>query len=135
MILKFHISTAPLMWLPPRSTSIRSCSTRTSPCSAISRKRASPKGTFPSWKPQAVSVAALGYALPADSDIIATPDPQSRFFEDISEQRFIVTQDLLRNRKQQKLLWLLPITQIRELVSKVFAKVRSRKDNDKIAFN
>ena len=117
-----------------------------------------------------VSITKLGGILPAGQDIISTLDLESRFFEDVSEAAFLAFQDFLRHQKSQKVLWLMPPTQVgcenprsaqtigvfrvaraelaiplntleldpteldfTQLVLKVFQKVRTREDTEKIA--
>jgi hypothetical protein len=60
-----------------------------------------------------ISGLDLRDALPENANIIATLDLESRFFADISEERFVATQQLPRNLKQQNLLWLMPPTLIK----------------------
>ena len=60
-----------------------------------------------------VSIKEFGELLPDDQDIISTLDLESRFFENISDTRFAAFQELLRHHKEQKLLWLMPPTQVR----------------------
>lgn len=60
----------------------------------------------------AISIAKLGEPLPPTQDIIATLDLESHFFENISKERFLALQELLRHHKSQKLLWLMPQTQV-----------------------
>jgi SAM-dependent methyltransferase len=118
----------------------------------------------------AVSIVKFGEPLPQDQDIISTLDLETPFFENITKERFSAFQQLLRHHKSQKLLWLMPPTQVRcldphsaqtigmfrvvraelaipfmtleidptetdffNLVMKVFHKVRTREDTDKIA--
>lgn len=117
-----------------------------------------------------VTITKFGERLPLDQDIISTLDLETRFFENITEERFLTFQDLLRHYKSQRLLWLMPPAQVRcidprsaqtigmfrviraelaiplntleieptetgfsSLVMKVFQKVRTREDTDKIA--
>ena len=60
----------------------------------------------------AVSITKLGGILPVGQDIISTLDLESRFFENIPEARFSAFQDFLRHQKSQKVLWLMPPTQV-----------------------
>jgi hypothetical protein len=59
-----------------------------------------------------VSICTLGGIIPVDQDIINPLDLESRFFENITEQNFSAFQDLLRHHKLQKMLWLMPPTQV-----------------------
>ena len=59
-----------------------------------------------------VSTVRFGESLPLDQDIISTLDLESFFFENITEERFLAFQELLRHHKSQKLLWLMPPTQV-----------------------
>ena len=59
-----------------------------------------------------VSITTLGSPIPLDQDVISTLDLEKYFFENITEERFIAFQDLLRRHKSQKILWLMPLTQI-----------------------
>jgi hypothetical protein len=59
-----------------------------------------------------VSIIEFGKSLPENQDIISTLDLESGFFENITKDNFLSFQDILRNYKKQKLLWLLPPTQV-----------------------
>ena len=117
-----------------------------------------------------VIASKLGERLPQDKNVITTLDLEGRFFENITSDRLLKFQDLLRNYGQQKLLWLMPPTQVHcndprsaqtvgtlrvaraelaipffsleiepsetafcDLVMKVFDKVCSREDIEKVA--
>ncbi|KAL9079243.1 MAG: hypothetical protein Q9157_001861 [Trypethelium eluteriae] len=117
-----------------------------------------------------VTTVRFGETVPVDQDILSTLDLESHFFENVSEKRFLAFQNLLRHHKDQKLLWLMPLTQVdcqdprsaqtigtlrvaraelaipantleidvaetdfSQLVMKVFEKVRTREDTEKIA--
>lgn len=66
-----------------------------------------------------VTVARFGAAdvdwlpLPADRPILVTLDLESYFFQDITAERLASFQDLCRRHNGEKLLWLMPPTQIR----------------------
>lgn len=59
-----------------------------------------------------VSITKFGEILPADQDVISTLDLESRFFDNITEENYMAFQDLLRHYNDQKLLWLMPHTQV-----------------------
>lgn len=59
-----------------------------------------------------VSTVKLGGIMPVNQDIISTLDLEARFFENVSEDRFSAYQDLLCHHKSQKVLWLMPPTQV-----------------------
>ena len=66
-----------------------------------------------------VAVARFGGAgdgwlpLPADRPILATLDLEGYFFQDITAERLVFFQELCRRHNDEKLLWLMPPTQIR----------------------
>lgn len=117
----------------------------------------------------AVTVARLGDNRLSQLDIISTLDLETRFFENITSADFKAFQDLLRTHNFQKLLWLMPPTQMHcddprsaqtigtfraareelatplhtleisvteahfsKLIMKIFDKIRSRRDIDRI---
>ncbi|EHK97193.1 putative Phthiocerol synthesis polyketide synthase type I PpsC [Glarea lozoyensis 74030] len=59
-----------------------------------------------------VTTTAFGDMLPHNSDIISTLDLEGRFFEDIAKADFIAFQEILRQYEDQKMLWLMPPTQV-----------------------
>ncbi|KAK3687394.1 KR domain-containing protein [Podospora appendiculata] len=62
-----------------------------------------------------VAVCSLHDSLPADRDVISTIDLETRFFENISERDYLRFQGLLRELREhqgQKVLWLLPPSQV-----------------------
>lgn len=59
-----------------------------------------------------VSITNFGGILPADQDIISSLDLESHFFENITEGNYTAFQDLLRHYNDQKMLWLMPHTQV-----------------------
>lgn len=60
-----------------------------------------------------VSIATLGQLRSEDEPIISTLDLESRFFENITRDKFQAFQDQVRQHKKQKLLWLMPPVQVR----------------------
>ena len=59
-----------------------------------------------------VTVTKFGDLPTPDQDIISTLDLETNFFENITMPRFLAFQELVRKHKSQKLLWLLPPTQV-----------------------
>ena len=64
-------------------------------------------------KGMTVSVTPFGDLPHPDQDVIFTLDLETPFFENITMPRFLAFQDLIRKHRSQKLLWLLPPTQVR----------------------
>lgn len=59
-----------------------------------------------------VTITKLGETLPTGQDVLSTLDLESRFFEKISGARFSAFQNFLRHQKLQKVLWLMPPSQV-----------------------
>ena len=58
------------------------------------------------------TIARLGESLPSSKNVISTLDLEGGFFENVTPDTLKAFQDLLRNRGQQKVLWLMPPTQV-----------------------
>ncbi|EON95815.1 putative polyketide synthase protein [Phaeoacremonium minimum UCRPA7] len=59
-----------------------------------------------------VSITKFGDLPPTDRPVLATLDLESYFFADISKEKFEAFQTLCRGHTDQKLLWLMPPSQI-----------------------
>lgn len=60
-----------------------------------------------------VSSTRIGEPIAPNQDILSTLDLESRFFDNISEESLLGFQSFLRSVKSQKLLWLMPHSQLR----------------------